>query len=97
MMDKSKFLELLNFYHNPENIRKGLWKIAQSWINIYEINSDIIIKILEAFKHRALKNSNITLNQRKKQLDEILENTNYFLITVNGKELSYEIKNVFEK
>ena len=29
--------------------------------------------------------------------DEILENTNYFLITVNGTELSYEIKNVFEK
>ena len=77
MMDKSKFLELLNFYHNPENIRKGLWKIAQSWINIYEINSDIIIKILEAFKHRALKNSNITLNQRKSSYPSLLDLQGY--------------------
>ena len=37
------------------------------------------------------------INSDTSSPDEILENTNYFLITVNGKELSYEIKNVFEK
>lgn len=79
IMNKNKFLELLNFYQNPENIGKRFWRIAQfycsngyldactvyritadvfndgsedddiaqSWINIYEMNSDIIIRILE--------------------------------------------------
>lgn len=37
------------------------------------------------------------INNNTSSPDEILENTNFFLITVNGKELSYEIKNVFEK
>lgn len=50
---------------------------AQSWINIYEINSDIIIKILEAFKHRALKNSKITLNQRKSSYPSLLDLQGY--------------------
>lgn len=36
------------------------------------------------------------INNDTSSPDEILENTNYFLITVNGKELSYEIKNVFK-
>lgn len=36
------------------------------------------------------------INNETSSPDEILENTNYFLITVNGKELSYEVKNVFK-
>lgn len=39
----------------------------------------------------------LSINTDVENVSEIPQNTNYILITVNGKNLTYEIKNVFDK
>ena len=56
------------------------------WVLHYGIYTDYSME--RGIKYLGINNAT--------NIDEIPNNTNYILITVNGKNLSYEIKNIFK-